>query len=88
MQHEVINGGIREAEKHLVCHCLCQFVVLKQIRKQPISIISADSAQNHVDIRVAESLQKVFCSLLGVLSKKFQPHESIRHELYVQAIFL
>ena len=55
VQHQVIDRGVGKAEKHLVRYCFCQFIVFKQIRQQPVGVITADRAQNHISFRIPES---------------------------------
>ena len=87
MQHKVVDGGIGKAEKHLLGNGLPQFVMVKQIRQQPEGIVPAVGAEDHVDLRVAKSLQKVLRPLLRMLSDVINAPERVGHELDLQPIF-
>ena len=83
----MIDGGIRKAQKDFVCHRFRQFVMVEEIRQQPVSVIPADRTQDHVNLRIPERLQQVFRPLFRMVPDIFQPLQRMGHELYVQAVF-
>ena len=85
MQHEVVDGGVGEAQKHLVGGGPLQRAVFKQIRQQTVGVVPADGAQDHVDLRIAEGLEQVLRPLLRVGLYIVQAPERMGHEPDVQA---
>ena len=58
--------------------------MIKQIRKQSVCVIPADGAEDHIDLRIPESLQQISGALIRMIFYIFDPFESVRHELHVQ----
>ena len=87
VQHKVVDGGIGESKENLLRNGLPQLIMVKQIRQQPEGIVPADGAEDHVDLRIAKSLQKVLRPLLRMLSDVIDTLQRVGHELDLQPVF-
>ena len=88
MEHEVVHGRVREAEKELVREGVFELVMPEQVRQQAIGIVPADGAENHVDLRITKCLQKIPGTFFRMCFTIFQPLQRMGHELDIQAVFL
>ena len=62
----MVERRVGKAQKRLFRHGVFKFVVVKKIWGEPIRVVSADGAENCVDLRVAERVQQVLRAVLGV----------------------
>lgn len=86
MQHHVVDRCVGKAEKHFAGDGPAQFVVVEQIGEQPIGVVPADGAEDHVNPRVAERLQKVGGARLRVRGQVVDAAQGIWHKLHVYAV--
>ena len=72
MQHEMIHRRIGKAEKNLLAISgrMQQFIMSKQMRQQPVGVISANGAQYHVDRRITKSIQQILRAGFGMAFEK------------------
>ena len=63
-----------------------QLVVIKQIRKQPVGVIPADCAQDHVDFRISESFEQIGSPVFRMLFQVPDSFQCVGHETDVNAI--
>ena len=86
MQHHVVDRCVGKAEKHFAGDGLAQLVVVEQIGEQPIGVVPADGAEEHINLRVAERLQQVSGPRLWVCGKVVDAAQGIWHKLHVYAV--
>ena len=62
----MVERRVGKAQKRLFRHGVFELVVGEKIRGEPVRVVSADGAENCVDLRVAERVQQVLRAVLGV----------------------
>ena len=86
MQHHVVDRCVGKAEKHFAGDGPAQFIVVEQIGEQPIGVVPADGAEDHINLRVAERLQQVSGPRLRVRGQVVDAVQGIWHKLHVYAV--
>lgn len=86
MQHHVVDRCVGKAEKHFAGDGPAQFVVVEQIGEQPIGVVPADGAEDHVNPRVAERLQKVGGARLRVRGQVVDAAPGVGHKADIYAV--
>ena len=59
---------------------------VEQIGEQPIGVVPADGAEDHIDLRVAERREKVCRAILRMVLYMLDTGERVRHEPDVEHI--
>ena len=86
VQHHVVDRCVGKAEKHFAGDGPAQFVVVEQIGEQPIGVVPADGAEDHIDLRVAERREKIRRAILRMVLYMLDTGERVRHEPDVEPI--
>ena len=62
----MVERRVGKAQKRLFRHGVFELVVGEKIRGEPVRVVSADGAEDRVDLRGAERVQQVLRAVLGV----------------------
>ena len=80
----MVDRRIGKAEEYLIRNHSGQFPVFKQIRKQPVGIVPADGAEDHIDSGILQGLQQIGSALFGMVPDVFDPLQRMGHEGDIQ----
>ena len=80
----MVDRGVRKAEKNLFADRALQLAAAEQVRQQPVGIVAADGAQNHLRRGVGERLQQVGGARLRVGAQIAAPAQRVVGKADVQ----
>ena len=88
MKHQVIPGGVGKAQERFIAQGIPQLVMGKQPGQQTAGVVTADGAEDEVDLRIPKGPDQIRCPFRRMVPDVVQPHQRMGKEAYLQSHLL